>query len=104
MEQLIIDVNQSVLTAITDGIDVAFSFFKKAYRDSKNTGENAYIIPASINWGIANNKKGNNLLAHEILTDVELLLKEYYTDYVLLVWHKDMHASFKNNSKKVVGF
>jgi len=106
VEQLIVNVNSSVLIALKDGINVAYTFFEKTYIDSLSTGENVYIIPASVNWGIANYEKHNISLAYDILLNIELLLTEtYYISNVFLLWYNTLHkCMLKINPEEIFNF
>lgn len=91
VEQLIVDINESVLLAQTNIKNVTIEGFNRIYQDALSVGENDYIIPAKLNLGIMNYFIGNYNNSCAILETLEELLSEYHSNYCFQLWFNTLN-------------
>lgn len=95
VEQLIVDINRTVVIGMNKGVEQALPFIKRTYKQALTVNENDYLIPATINLGIANAKLSNNQYACKLLMEQEPYIQEYYNSYIFVIWYQTLYSCSK---------
>lgn len=87
VEQLIIDINESVVLAKKMPISSMMTIFDRLYRKALEVGENDYLIPTKINFAKAVGRSGNWESASSLLYEIRPILQSRNCDYENTMWY-----------------
>ncbi len=90
VEQLIVNINGSVLIALEKGLNSSFRYFEENYKQALATKENAYLIPATVNWAIQNYEDNNVNICIELLENIEMSIQTYSKNYIFILWYETL--------------
>lgn len=94
VEQLIVDINESVLLVKQNGCKTIESIFNQIYRKALSVGENDYVVPATINYGKCLSLLGQYDKAWTLLYSLEDNIIALNSDYELYMWYSTMSNLF----------
>lgn len=96
VEKLIININQGALLFAEKGGDIAYSRLNELYKIANAIGENAYIVPTTINLGLAFIEKNEIDNAIIILKSIQNIIHEY-SSFELAIWYNALIKCYTIN-------
>ena len=87
VEQLIIDINESVILSKILPIDSMLAIFTRVYRKALEVGENDYVVPAVLNLAKCTGRLGNWQEAKRLLIEIKGNVESLNSDYEYYMWY-----------------